>query len=101
MMPNFLIIGAMKSGTTALYYYLEQHPEDYMSPVKEPNYYLPSQGQENAVGAVTHIGTYQDLFRDVSGEQLSVKRPIPTFTNPGPSLRSDATSLRPNSSLFF
>jgi len=66
-MPNFLIIGAMKSGTTALYYYLEQHPEVYMSPVKEPNYFS-SQGPENAVGAVTHIGTYQDLFRDVSGE---------------------------------
>ena len=26
-MPNFLIVGAMKSGTTALYYYLEQHPQ--------------------------------------------------------------------------
>jgi len=66
-MPNFLIIGAMKSGTTALYYYLEQHPEVYMSPVKEPNYFS-SQGPENAAGAVRHIGTYQDLFRDVSGE---------------------------------
>jgi hypothetical protein len=67
-MPNFLIIGAMKSGTTALYYYLEQHPEVYMSPVKEPNFFS-SRGQENAVGAVTHIGTYEDLFRGVSGEK--------------------------------
>src|ERR687894_901132 len=66
-MPNFLIIGAMKSGTTALYYYLEHHPEIYMSPVKEPNFFS-SQEQENAAGAVTHIGTYQDLFRGVSGE---------------------------------
>ncbi len=67
-MPNFLIIGAMKSGTTALYYYLEQHPEVYMSPVKEPNFFC-SQEQENAAGAVTHIGTYQHLFRGVSGEK--------------------------------
>ena len=67
-MPNFLIIGAMKSGTTALYYYLEQHPEIYMSPVKEPNFFS-SREQENAAGAVTHIGTYQHLFRGVSGEK--------------------------------
>ena len=67
-MPTFLIIGAMKSGTTALYYYLEQHPEIYMSPVKEPNFFS-SREQENAAGAVTHIGAYQHLFRGVSGEK--------------------------------
>jgi hypothetical protein len=67
-MPNFLIIGAMKSGTTALYYYLEQHPEIYMSPVKEPNFFS-SQEQENAADAVTNIGTYQDLFRGGSGKK--------------------------------
>jgi hypothetical protein len=67
-MPNFLIIGAMKSGTTALYYYLEQHPEIYMSPVKEPNFFS-SQEQENAADAVTQLGTYQHLFRGVSGEK--------------------------------
>jgi hypothetical protein len=67
-MPNFLIIGAMKSGTTALYYYLEQHPELYMSPVKEPNFFS-SQEQENAADAVTNIGTYQDLFRGGSGKK--------------------------------
>jgi Sulfotransferase domain len=67
-MPNFLIIGAMKSGTTALYYYLEQHPEIYMSPVKEPNFFS-SQEQENAADAVTHIGTYQHLFRGASGKK--------------------------------
>jgi hypothetical protein len=99
-MPNFLIIGAMKSGTTALYYYLEQHPEIYMSPVKEPNFFS-SQEQENAADTVTHIGTYQHLFRGVSGKKLSVKRPIPTFTNRRLPLNSDATSLRPSSSLSF
>ncbi|UCC53450.1 MAG: sulfotransferase [Anaerolineaceae bacterium] len=38
-MPTFLIIGAMKSGTTTLYRLLEQHPEIYMSSVKEPNFF--------------------------------------------------------------
>lgn len=65
-MPNFFIIGAMKSGTTALYYYLEQHPKVYMSPVKEPNFFC---SQESAADTVTHIDTYQHLFKGVSGEK--------------------------------
>jgi hypothetical protein len=32
-------VGAPKAGTTSLYGYLRQHPEIYMSPVKEPNYF--------------------------------------------------------------
>ncbi len=36
MRPNFLIIGAPRSGTTTLYEGLAQHPEIFMSPRKEP-----------------------------------------------------------------
>ncbi len=37
--PNFLVIGAAKCGTTSLYHYLKSHPEVYMSPIKEPNFF--------------------------------------------------------------
>jgi hypothetical protein len=37
--PNFFIVGAAKAGTTSLYHYLSQHPEVFMSPVKEPHYF--------------------------------------------------------------
>lgn len=37
--PNFFIAGAAKCGTTALYHYLSQHPDVYLSPIKEPNYF--------------------------------------------------------------
>ncbi|NET33508.1 MAG: sulfotransferase [Cyanothece sp. SIO1E1] len=37
-LPNFLIIGVEKSGTTSIYNYLKQHPQIYMSPVKETNF---------------------------------------------------------------
>lgn len=37
--PNFFIIGAAKSGTTSLYEYLNQHPDIFFSPIKEPNYF--------------------------------------------------------------
>jgi sulfotransferase family protein len=38
-MPNFFIIGAQKAGTTSLYHYLDQHPQIYMSPIKEPFFF--------------------------------------------------------------
>ena len=38
-LPNFLIIGAAKSGTTTLYRYLCQHPQIHMSPLKEPQFF--------------------------------------------------------------
>lgn len=37
--PNFFLVGAPKAGTTSLYHYLNQHPQIYMSPVKEPCYF--------------------------------------------------------------
>jgi len=37
-LPNFLIIGAAKCGTSSLHKYLEQHPEIFMSKVKEPRF---------------------------------------------------------------
>lgn len=37
-LPNFLIVGAARCGTTSLYNYLIQHPEIFMSVVKEPQF---------------------------------------------------------------
>ncbi|WP_017296387.1 sulfotransferase family protein [Geminocystis herdmanii] len=41
-LPNFIIIGAMKSGTTSLHYYLNSHPEIFMSKEKELNFFIKS-----------------------------------------------------------
>jgi hypothetical protein len=38
-LANFVVIGAPKAGTTALYFYLAEHPEIFMSPLKETNYF--------------------------------------------------------------
>jgi hypothetical protein len=38
-MPNFLVIGAAKAGTTSLYHYLNEHPQVFMSPIKETNFF--------------------------------------------------------------
>lgn len=37
--PDFIIIGAMKSGTTTLYQYLCQHADIFMTTPKEPGYF--------------------------------------------------------------
>ncbi len=78
-MPNFLIIGAAKSGTTSLYYYLKQHPQIYASPVKEPSFFA-FEGEEPTLcgpdnqrapvirGLTTNLKTYQSLFDGVSSE---------------------------------
>jgi len=37
--PNFFIVGAPKCGTSSLYSHLGQHPDVFMSEVKEPNFF--------------------------------------------------------------
>ena len=37
--PTFLILGAPKAGTTALYRWLEQHPQVVVSPNKQPHFF--------------------------------------------------------------
>ena len=37
--PNFIIIGAMKAATTSLYTYIKQHPDIFMTKVKEPMFF--------------------------------------------------------------
>lgn len=39
MLPDFIIIGAMKAGTTSLYRYLNSHPDINGSVIKETNYF--------------------------------------------------------------
>lgn len=43
-LPNFFILGAMKAGTTSLWHYLGQHPEVFVSEIKEPNYFVVQNG---------------------------------------------------------
>lgn len=68
-LPNFLLIGAMKAGTTSLYRYLKRHPQIFMSPVKEPNFFaLEGQVLTDPRVTVTHIDDYRALFANVTDE---------------------------------
>ncbi len=71
-LPNFLIIGAAKCGTTALFEYLEQHPEVFLCDPKEPNYLALGEerptfrgpGDDVTINANSIVGwsRYQKLF---------------------------------------
>ncbi len=83
--PNFIIAGCAKSGTTALHYMLDQHPDIFMSVVKETNYFI--YGYEKFHHYVEHTNTkslngvlasdicdskekYQALFAAASDKQI-------------------------------
>lgn len=77
VLPNFLMIGAPKAGTSAIYYYLKQHPQIYMSPLKEPHFFALENHSLNFQGpgdkdrfrdAVTQLEDYEKLFANVSRE---------------------------------
>lgn len=73
-LPNFIIVGVQKSGTTSIYSYLDQHPQIYLSPVKEPhflerdweNYYL--QGKARNPKRIDTFEKYEALFEGVTNE---------------------------------
>ena len=76
ILPNFLIVGAGKSGTTSLYYYLKDHPDIFFSPIKEPCFFsaqilkLPQAGtgDERKYFANT-FDNYLELFKDARDEK--------------------------------
>ena len=95
--PNFFIVGAAKAGTTSLAHYLDEHPQVYLSPIKEPNYfsrndihpeyfrkllkerlalfnikhYLSESELKSRHSAyITDLKQYQDLFRDAKPNQI-------------------------------
>ena len=49
MLPNLIVIGAMKSGTTSLHHYLNLHPEIQMSRQKELNFFVEDQNWQRGV----------------------------------------------------
>lgn len=72
-LPNFLIVGAAKSGTTSLYRYLRQHPDVFMPRAIKETFYFSDLPPCNGPGA--HYGeraissweAYRTLFSEGMG----------------------------------
>lgn len=79
-LPNFLIIGAAKSGTTSLHHYLRQHPDIYMCPRKDtfffdfdghaPDFGGPGDNAWYKGRAVVDEAEYRALFAGVANEAV-------------------------------
>lgn len=67
-LPTFLVVGAARAGTTSLYRYLAQHPDVYMSPTKEINFFsqkfIPTQHIEEM-----SIKDYNKYFQGATNEK--------------------------------
>jgi Sulfotransferase domain len=74
-LPDFLILGAPKAGTTAIYHALKQHPGVFMPKQKELRFFA-FDGKKIEKGdpvnrkVVTDIDTYRGHFSDAEGSQI-------------------------------
>ncbi len=66
MLPNFIVLGAEKAGTTALYNNLQQHPDIFIAD-KEPEFFS-YEGTDGRYTAVTTVDAYHALFAGVTTE---------------------------------
>lgn len=63
-LPDFLIIGAAKAGTTSLYKALSRHPDIFFSPLKEPEFFSRDDRYNEALDG------YTSLFEGAAAHQL-------------------------------
>jgi hypothetical protein len=74
MKVGIFIVGAPKSGTTSLHYYLNEHPEILMSSVKEPDFFsdkeIVDQGLYYGTSRINTSQKYHNLFSDNKDEKI-------------------------------
>ena len=74
-LPNFLIVGAAKCGTSSLHNYLNQHPDIFMPSyneqgmkVKEPRFLIKDLVKDRLHNGVWSLEEYKSLFNEVKNE---------------------------------
>lgn len=79
-LPNFLIVGAGKSGSTSLYHYINQHPDIFMPDNKEPNFLVADYQKSTNPSSPSYLddkrrmifdyNDYCTLFKDANDKKL-------------------------------
>lgn len=107
-LPTFLVIGAMKCGTTSLYHYLAAHPQIFMSNLKEVDFFVeelswrrglewygrhfvPTRPEHIAVGEASTSYTKHPRYRGVPSriaQVLGSPRLVYVVRNPVDRIRS-------------
>jgi hypothetical protein len=83
MLPDFIVIGAYKAATTSLHHYFDQHPQIFMTVVKEPNFFAFDENnpqhrpKERHQFRIRTLERYESLFEDaLSGQQKGEVSPV-------------------------
>ena len=88
-LPNFIIAGFPKCGTTSLFYYLNEHPEIFIPHRKEMNYFTQglmkdlNAGKGDTQGNKTEINTWEKYlkhYKNVDGEK-AIGDASPSYVN--------------------
>jgi hypothetical protein len=72
--PDFFIVGAPRSGTTAMFDYLAEHPSIYAAPTKEPQLFATDLDGGTYLESVTFMrdrDRYLAMFADARPDQLA------------------------------
>jgi hypothetical protein len=98
--PEFFLVGAPKSGTTALYTYLRAHRDLFLPELKEPHYFSSDLGGFRPIDSEE---AYQRLYRDrgvrvcgdASASYLYSSTAVPTIRKRHPAARFVAILRNP------
>ncbi|HEX3763200.1 MAG TPA: sulfotransferase [Kofleriaceae bacterium] len=66
--PNFFMVGAPRCATTSMYSYLKQHPDVFLSLLKEPIFFGSDLTRQPL--AVTDEASYRSLFEGAGGARV-------------------------------
>lgn len=69
-LPNFLIVGAAKSGTTSLYRYLNQHSKIFLPSFKEPHFFVNKLVKGKIKNLIDDFDIYENLFKNTGKYKL-------------------------------
>jgi len=95
-LPNLLIVGVTKAGTTSLYWYLAQHPEICASTHKETNYFSPLRYRRQPTGTLDDYASY---FAHCTGEPYRLEA-SPEYFYGGPELVRAVRTALPESRII-
>jgi hypothetical protein len=94
--PTFMIVGALKCGTTALYEYLQTHPQVFVSNPKEPHYYAEDLGDHRMVFTREE---YSELFAGAGPQHTAIGEASASYLHSTVALPRVAREL-PNTKLI-
>ena len=89
--PDYLLIGAAKSGTTAVARYLQQHPEVFLTEPKEPRYFafagssleIPGLPKSRRREYYTDEASYLALYSGAGGKKAAGEASVSYISEAG------------------